>query len=246
MLSFILGYFTNEHTYESILGFLSTFAPGQPPSVIFNYVEYIADNIHDHLVKFPTEGVFRYTSFLFHMLLYFQAYKFPITIQKFDIEENPLSVIFWTSLIRKESTKFNRAEFTDHFVHPLINMLTNTVQPRISDEIKKILQLSEQTRTGDWYLYEKHTEIRVFGSNNLPYKLPKYVPMRVFALEYIRQILNSYSINFLAAKKKTQFKLKNQVGPFICNHRDAENVAAKQLLEYRFEASHGTMIHKEY
>ena len=69
----------------------------------------------------------------------------------------------------------------------------------------------------------------------LPYKLPKYVPMRFFDLEYIMQILNSDSINFLAAKKKTKFKLKNQVGPFICNHRDAEIGAAKQLLEFRFE-----------
>ena len=121
-------------------------------------------------------------------------------------------------MIRKESTEFTYAEFTNNFVHLLVNMLTNTEQPRISDEMKKILQLSEHTRTGDWYLYEKHTEIRVFGSNLLPYKLPKFVPIRVFALEYIRQILNSDSINFLAAKKKTEFKLKNQVGPFICNH----------------------------
>ena len=37
MLSFILAYFTNEHTDESILGFLSTFTPGQPPYVIFDY-----------------------------------------------------------------------------------------------------------------------------------------------------------------------------------------------------------------
>ena len=59
--------------------------------------------------------------------------------------------------------------------------------------------------------------------------------MRVFNLEYIRKVLNSNSINFLAAKKKTQFKLKNQVGPFICNHRDAEAEATKQLLEYKFE-----------
>ena len=71
----------------------------------------------------------------------------------------------------------------------------------------------------------------------LPYKLPKYVPMRIFALEYIRKILNSDSINFLAAKKKTQFKLKNQVGPFICNQRDAEIEATKHLLEYIFEES---------
>ena len=59
--------------------------------------------------------------------------------------------------------------------------------------------------------------------------------MRVFALEYIKKILNSNSIDFLAAKKKTQFKLKNQVGPFICNHIDAGIEAAKQFLEYKFE-----------
>ena len=80
MLSFILGYFTNKHIDESILGFLSTFALGQPPSVIFNFVEYIANNIHDQLVKFPTEVVFWYTYFLFHMFFYFQVDKFPVTL----------------------------------------------------------------------------------------------------------------------------------------------------------------------
>ena len=94
-------------------------------------------------------------------------------------------------------------------------MLTNTEQPRINDDMKKILELSKYIKTGDWYLYEKHTEITFFGSNLFPYKLPKYVPMRIFALECLTQILNSDSINFLAAKKKTHFKLKNQVGPFI-------------------------------
>ena len=78
MLSFILGYFTGEHIDELILGILSTFVPGQPPSIIFNYAEYIANIIHDQLVKIPTEGVFRYTSFLFHMFLYIQSIKFPI------------------------------------------------------------------------------------------------------------------------------------------------------------------------
>ena len=97
MLSFILGYFIHEHTDESILGFLSTFVTSKPPSLIYNYVEYIVDNIHDKLVKFPIEGVFRYTSFMFHMFLYFQADKFPIRLQKLDVEENPISFIFWTS-----------------------------------------------------------------------------------------------------------------------------------------------------
>ena len=39
MLSFILGYFIDEHTDESIIGFLSTFVPGHPPSLIYNYAE---------------------------------------------------------------------------------------------------------------------------------------------------------------------------------------------------------------
>ena len=51
------------------------------------------------------------------------------------------------------------------------------------------------------------------------------------------KIINLYSIKFLAAKNKTQFKLKNQIGPFICNHRYAEIEAAKLLLEYKFEFS---------
>ena len=39
----------------------------------------------------------------------------------------------------------------------------------------------------------------------------------------------------MAAKKKTQFKLKNQIGPFIYNHRNENKEEAKKLLEYKFE-----------
>ena len=103
--------------------------------------------------------------------------------------------------------------------------------------MKRILQLLEHNNVGDWYLYEKCTELRIFGSNLLPYKFPKHVCMIIFSLEYLRQILNSDSINFMAAKKKTQFKLKNQVGPFIINHRDAEKEVTKKLSEFKFEES---------
>ena len=44
--------------------------------------------------------------------------------------------------------------------------------------------------------------------------------MRIFSLEYFRQIINSDEVNFLSAKKKTEFKMKNQLGPFICNNRE--------------------------
>jgi len=65
-------------------------------------------------------------------------------------------------------------------------LLNSQTEPRIGDEIKRILHLSENTKIGEWYLYQNYTEIRVYGCDLAPYKLPKYVPMRIFSLEYIR------------------------------------------------------------
>jgi len=73
-------------------------------------------------------------------------------------------------------------------------MLIGSPLPRISDDIKRILQLSKQYRVGDWYLYQNHTEIRVYGCEFPPYKLPKYVRMILFSLEYYRKMINSNEI----------------------------------------------------
>ena len=104
MMSFVLGYFTYEHVDASVQGFLSIFSLGHPPATIFNFSQYLADTIHEQLVKMIEEGVFKYSSALFHMFLYFQPKIFAFNFQKLDVEGNPQSVIFWTSLIRKDST----------------------------------------------------------------------------------------------------------------------------------------------
>ena len=86
-------------------------------------------------------------------------------------------------------------------------------------------------------MYEKYTELRIFGTNLLPYKLPKFFTIRVFPLEYLRHVFNVDAIHFMASKKKTQFKLKNQIGPFIVNNRDAEKEIEKRLSELKFQVS---------
>ena len=63
MLSFILGYFNDEFTDASILGFLSTLSPRQPPAMIFDFARFIADSIHHQLTTLYNEGVFRYSSY---------------------------------------------------------------------------------------------------------------------------------------------------------------------------------------
>ena len=65
------------------------------------------------------------------------------------------------------------------------------------------MHLADQERTGDWYLYQDYTKIKEYGCELAPYKLPKYLPMRIFSLEYIRQMLNLDDIHFVVAKNKS-------------------------------------------
>ena len=87
----------------------------------------------------PSEDVFKYSSVLFHMFLYFWFEKFAINLQKLDVEGNPHSVIFWTPLIRKDFTQSTFTEFIDPYIHPIVNLLKRSMQPRIGEDIKKVL-----------------------------------------------------------------------------------------------------------
>jgi len=87
-------------------------------------------------------------------------------------------------------------------------MLNNRIEPIINKEVQRIIHLSDMAKTGDWYLYQNHTEIRVYGCELPPYKLPKYLPLVIFALEYIRQMTNFIDIHFVSGKKKQQLRIK--------------------------------------
>jgi len=74
--------------------------------------------------------------------------------------------------------------------------------PRLTDEVQKILQLSKSYSIRDWYFYQDHTVIKIYGYELAPYRLPKYVPMRLFALEYFRQFGNVDMFHFYSRSKK--------------------------------------------
>jgi len=87
-------------------------------------------------------------------------------------------------------------------------MLSGRTETRINEEIQIILHLSDLAKTGDWYLYRDHTEIMVYGCELPPYKLLKYFPVKIFTLEYIREMINLIEIHFVAFKKKQQLRIK--------------------------------------
>lgn len=119
-----------------------------------------------------------------------------------------------------------------------MTMLTRTPPPRISPEIRRVLHLNINHQVGDWYLYQNHIEIRIYGCELAPYKLPKYLPMRLFSLDYYRKIINSDEVNFVKAKKKAQLKIKDKLGIFICNSRefgkDADLILQRLKLKQSF------------
>jgi hypothetical protein len=125
-----------------------------------------------------------------------------------DGDGRPQVVRAWTSLLKHNSTDFSFKEFIDQFYHPVVSMLGGKPKPRINDEVQRILHLSDNTKIGDSYLYQYYTEIRVYGCELAPYKLPKYLLVRIFVLEYIRQIINSDDIHFVSLKKKQQLRIK--------------------------------------
>jgi hypothetical protein len=76
--------------------------------------------------------------------------------------------------------------------------------------------------------------IRVYRCELAPYKLPKYLPVRIFSLEYIRQMINSDDIHFVSLKKKQHLRIKGQISSFICNSRDNGEEVDKLLKEMKF------------
>jgi hypothetical protein len=99
------------------------------------------------------------------------------------------------------------------------------------------LHLSYQAKTGDWYVYQKYIEIRVYGCEFPPYRLPKYLPVRISSLEYIRKMVNSDDIHFVAAKNKSQLRIKTQIGPFIYNNKSVGEESDNLLKQMRFTLS---------
>ena len=232
MISCILGFNTSEFVDETVLVILSMFAPGWPPAVQYDYATFIADKIHEQFMNLERERVFKYTSYIYHLLLYIQPHSFPVFLKKLDAKGKRRSVVFWSSVFHHVYySPYTYYEFIDLFIYPASSFLVSSHLPRLSDEMQKILQLSKSYSIGDWYLYQDHTVIRIYGCELAPYKLPKYVPMRLFALEYFQQFGNADMIHFYGRSKKSQLKIRHQLGPFIFNKREEAWEEADKMLK---------------
>jgi hypothetical protein len=102
-----LGYYSDQWVDEPILGFLSIFSTDEKPTTQFDFSTFLVNNIHEKFVNFSKEGMFRYSSILAYLFVFFQVDKFAFSMQKMDRDGRPQAVTALTSLLRHNSMEFS-------------------------------------------------------------------------------------------------------------------------------------------
>ena len=92
--------------------------------------------------------------------------------------------------------------------------------PRICQELQENLNLVIEPQVGDWILYKEYTILRIYGCEKIPYKLRKCLTPRIFALEILRQRLDSDYIHFMSKNQDGTFRLPMIVGPFTIKNKN--------------------------
>jgi len=75
----------------------------------------------------------------------------------------PLPVIEWLPLVKRPPTNKGFLSYINAFIQLVHYIIHNDVLPRSIPDIKQILQLSPDTKVGDWFLFQEYKVIRVYG-----------------------------------------------------------------------------------
>ena len=135
MISPILGYSSIEHIDATVLVMMLMFAHGKSP-ICYDYATYISDKIHEQLMNLRRDRMFRYTSYIYHLILYHQHEKFHFAMKRVDAQGNPRSVVYWSSAFHCRScSPYTYCEFIDLFIHPAMSLLMSSPPPRLTDEM---------------------------------------------------------------------------------------------------------------
>ena len=105
----------------------------------------------------------------------------------------------------------------------IYKVIFGSFMPKISEDLKLLLQNLEEL-VGDWFCFKDYTIIRVYGFEGEPYKLPRFITRRLFALEYLRQRLIVENDNFLKNKKASLMKFNFTLEPFVVKYAYAITV----------------------
>jgi hypothetical protein len=189
-------------------------------SVKFDYPKLIAYTMHDQFSNFNTLTSFKYQSYLMYLILD----KFSLHFQSLLEPEEPtpyavISIIHRSSFLRNQTQGFSK--FLNEFVSQVYLFIYEANSPRISIELQNYLHPPSEDCIGDWILFKYYIIIRVYGSEEKPYRLPVFLTPRICALEVLRQRLHLDDLHFASKKQVSTFKVPIIIGPFTMRNKAA-------------------------
>jgi hypothetical protein len=100
----------------------------------------------------------------------------------------------------------------------------------LTDKLQSILD-----PTGDWFIFQDHIVLRIYGFTEPPYIFPSFLRERLLALEFMRQRLYSEKESFLKVKKGFNIKIHYVIGPFVIKSIQALPIIENILERMRFQ-----------
>lgn len=77
-------------------------------------------------------------------------------------------MVFWTNLIRGDPGDGGLLEFTFLFLPVAYKILNGTLPQTFLPKAQEFLQLSKDVRCGDWFIFEEHAKIKLYGASVKP------------------------------------------------------------------------------
>ena len=145
----------------------------------------------------------------------FQEFLEPKQITPYDI----VSIVHRDSFLRDPSKVFS--QFVNEFASRVYLFIYEANYPRVPQQFQNYLHPQTENQIGDWFLYLVYTMMRVYGSEDQPYRLPTFLTPRIFSLEVLRQRLHSNELHFSSKNQTSTFKVLITIGPFIVKNREA-------------------------
>lgn len=94
-------------------------------------------------------------------------------------------VVDWLPLVRRDPQNAGFIVYIYGLMKIIYFFIHGDSHPRIMPDYKSLLQIIPKSSVGDWFIFEGHTLIIIYGFEGEPYLLPTFT-LRIFALEYIR------------------------------------------------------------
>ena len=76
--------------------------------------------------------------------------------------------------------------------------------------------------------------LRIYGSEEQPYRLPAFLTPKIFSLEVLRQRPYSYELHFSSKKQTSNFKVPITIGPFTIINKATIDLIDDIMACFRF------------